>query len=989
MRYKFALLLVSLLVFSLGSSVFAQGLTTTDKKEDWEEINFVFDSAILTDGYPSLLKLADLLSQNPEYRVKLDGHTDFLGSDNYNDKLGAKRAETVRDFLVKYGARASQIEAVARGKRVPKVPGRSDEVRFMNRRVTMTVTDGQGRIVSAGGVGDAIKILQEIAKKQQDCCEDILKKLDKLDEILAMLRDLKNENDGLKREMADLRNAQSGLGKQVAEQPKAPEKAEVAKMVETATQKALEQAAQARPKKFSVLAFNAGPDTTGNLSFTGKGRFFSPFNEVTAFQAEAEYLRYHDRQEGQFDLGLVNRFRNTQFGLFSSFKRVDLREYQSGGTLGQAAMAVDYLFPRGRIGMFGTKAFLDNPVISRVGLSRNIFEESYLKVVDQIGGSTQIGLHKDSYIEGNLGALFRRGGSNRPGGTLRFVQPFSQSWAFTVEAGLNETRVGPDNSGRVVVGLQYGQWAHPKEFVSMKQPVPMEIPRLRYEVLTRRTRTGNDPPVVDAGPDQIGVTAGLVTLDGSNSYDPDGDPITFQWLQIGGPNVSLSGANTSKATFTAADGQLYSFRLSVKDDKGAEARGRVTVSTSAAPLPKIVRFNGNPSTIRAGQTTTIVWEVLDAEEVSITGLGKVDPKTGTSTLAPTETTMYTLTAKNKKGEISETLTVTVERPDVRILSFLATPANIEAGEASTLSWQTENATEVSVSGVGPVAPNGTATVTPTTSTTYTLTAKNQYGQITATASVVVAPGPRIILFHATPTEILPTEQSTLMWEVEGATEVTISGIGKVDPKGTSAVSPSETTTYTLTAKSAQGEVMANAIVTVAKPVKILDFVADPPKIGRAGEATTLRWTTENASDVVITGIGSVPVNGSIVVKPNSDVSYSLIAYGRRTQATALVIVRVGMGINRPPVADAGPDQTTDAESVRLDGSKSYDPDGDAISFFWRSVGAKVAEITGGSTPIPIVKFASGWGDYTFEVTVTDAYGATSTDTVKVRSLTDP
>ena len=98
MRYKFALLLVSLLVFSLGSSVFAQGLTTTDKKEDWEEINFVFDSAILTDGYPSLLKLADLLNQNPEYRVKLDGHTDFLGSDNYNDKLGAKRAETVRDF---------------------------------------------------------------------------------------------------------------------------------------------------------------------------------------------------------------------------------------------------------------------------------------------------------------------------------------------------------------------------------------------------------------------------------------------------------------------------------------------------------------------------------------------------------------------------------------------------------------------------------------------------------------------------------------------------------------------------------------------------------------------------------------------------------------------------------------------------------------------------------------------------------------------------
>ncbi len=174
-----------------------------------------------------------------------------------------------------------------------------------------------------------------------------------------------------------------------------------------------------------------------------------------------------------------------------------------------------------------------------MALSRNIFRETYLSVVDQVGGSTQIGLYKDAYMEGNLGALFRQGGSNRPGGMVRFVQPLNPRWAFTLEAGLNETLVGANDSGRVAVGFQFGNWIRPKEFAGLKSPVPMDVPRIRYEMLTRTVRTGNDPPVADAGPDQMGVTAGLIKLDGSGSYDPDGDPITYQWEQVSGPRFRL------------------------------------------------------------------------------------------------------------------------------------------------------------------------------------------------------------------------------------------------------------------------------------------------------------------------------------------------------------------------------------------------------------------------------------------------------------------
>ena len=49
-----------------------------------------------------------------------------IGSDRLNQKLGLDRANTVRDFLVKYGARANQIDTVSRGKAAPKVANPND-----------------------------------------------------------------------------------------------------------------------------------------------------------------------------------------------------------------------------------------------------------------------------------------------------------------------------------------------------------------------------------------------------------------------------------------------------------------------------------------------------------------------------------------------------------------------------------------------------------------------------------------------------------------------------------------------------------------------------------------------------------------------------------------------------------------------------------------------------------------------------------------------
>ncbi len=74
-------------------------------------------------------------------------------------------------------------------------------------------------------------------------------------------------------------------------------------------------------------------------------------------------------------------------------------------------------------------------------------------------------------------------------------------------------------------------------------------------------------------------------------------------------------------------------------------------------------------------------------------------------------------------------------------SLTANPATIQAGGSSTLTWKTQDATEVTLEGFGNVGPSGSQMVTPTASTTYRLTAKGEGGSQDATARVTVTAAP--------------------------------------------------------------------------------------------------------------------------------------------------------------------------------------------------------------------------------------------------------
>lgn len=74
-------------------------------------------------------------------------------------------------------------------------------------------------------------------------------------------------------------------------------------------------------------------------------------------------------------------------------------------------------------------------------------------------------------------------------------------------------------------------------------------------------------------------------------------------------------------------------------------------------------------------------------------------------------------------------------------SISVNPSSINSGGSAVLSWKTENATTVTISGIGNVNTYGTQTVSPTESTTYTLTAEGDGGSTNATARLTVAAAP--------------------------------------------------------------------------------------------------------------------------------------------------------------------------------------------------------------------------------------------------------
>jgi OOP family OmpA-OmpF porin len=104
-------------------------------------IFFLFDSAtdLAPESLATVKQLKAVLATWPAPQLVVVGHTDLAGSQEFDDGLSRRRAQTVAAFLVKQGIPAQQIETAARGKREPLVHTADGVPNRMNRRVVITV----------------------------------------------------------------------------------------------------------------------------------------------------------------------------------------------------------------------------------------------------------------------------------------------------------------------------------------------------------------------------------------------------------------------------------------------------------------------------------------------------------------------------------------------------------------------------------------------------------------------------------------------------------------------------------------------------------------------------------------------------------------------------------------------------------------------------------------------------------------------------------
>ncbi len=242
-------------------------------------------------------------------------------------------------------------------------------------------------------------------------------------------------------------------------------------------------------------------------------------------------------------------------------------------------------------------------------------------------------------------------------------------------------------------------------------------------------------------------------------------------------------------------------------------------------------------------------------------------------------------------------------------------------------------------------------------------------------SGAATPAPEVISFSAVPDTIDLGQSLDLQWEVENADTVSIdNSIGAVDTAGSLSVSPTESTTYTLTAEGPGGTASADVPVTVNIPPPTVTINVSPSSI-TAGESAVLSWQSEDASSCTINpDIGPVDLSGTSTVNPKTTTTYTITALGQNGDT---ITDSATLSVSGPPVINVG------ASLIRI-------KKGEPAQLNWTSEGADLVHIDQG------VGFVSEAGtvsvspetSITYIITASNAFGASS-ETVKVKVLSAP
>jgi len=107
-----------------------------------QNIFFETNLAVITPvSFPALDRVINFMKKNPDIKVEIDGHTDSVGSDAYNQRLSQARAQAVVEYLVKHGISRDRLVAKGFGEAKPVAPNTTPEGRAKNRRVEFRILE--------------------------------------------------------------------------------------------------------------------------------------------------------------------------------------------------------------------------------------------------------------------------------------------------------------------------------------------------------------------------------------------------------------------------------------------------------------------------------------------------------------------------------------------------------------------------------------------------------------------------------------------------------------------------------------------------------------------------------------------------------------------------------------------------------------------------------------------------------------------------------
>jgi hypothetical protein len=561
----------------------------------------------------------------------------------------------------------------------------------------------------------------------------------------------------------------------------------------------------------------------------------------------------------------------------------------------------------------------------------------------------------------------------------------------------------------------------------------------------------NRPPLATAGADQTVYVAQLVMLDGSASSDPDAQPLTYSWSFVNRPAgsaASLGNATSVNATFTPDREGEYVVQLVVNDGELSSAPDTVQISTlNSAPVAnagsdrnaivgELVTLDGSASSDIDGDPLTYAWAVASRPAGSTAEI--VDPSEVSARFTPDVAGQYLIELVVDDGTMSsapDTMTISTSQPNTPPIASAGPDQAARVGDTAQLdgsgSTDADGDPLSYLWSLNTRPPSSTADLQGATTANPTLTIDRPG---TYVAQLVVRDGTtdsapdtvNVSTLNSRPLASAGSNQ-TVHW---GAI-VQLDGSGSSDADGdalgftwailsrpdgstaqlsdVNALSPSFTAdrpgVYVvqlvvndgiLTSDPANMTVTAEnqvpvagddtATTTAGTPVTIAVLANDSD--ADAADRLQVQSVTQPASGTVTFTASNVQYTPASGFVGTATFAYT-ITDGADT-ATANVSVTVNAPTaNRPPVANAGPDQTVPGGSdVLLDGSQSSDPDGDSLTYAWvmQSIpDGSAAALSGADTAAPRFT-ADRRGQYTVSLTVADGQGASATDTMQVTAL---